>query len=489
MKNKLKRNIALIVLLAGIGMSAHTQTTPLEVKIVNERIDRKGDKATVELEFIVNDVAVRSNEMVIYTPTIISSQNDADRTELAPLWLAGNKRNKILVRKQKLDKNAKANAAKVTIIKKKNRSEQTIQYSSSVNYSNWMEGATLTVQTAVSGCVDCFEQTDDLVVAANLFPEKQLPTFALVYIEPDVENIKTRADRHSATFNFMVDRFALLRDYKDNRPKFEEVDKIIKEITSNPDIKITEFNIAGYASPEGSSAHNKILAEQRAKAFADYLVNKFNVSKNKFSVESFGEDWSGLRKAVESSSIADKAEILRIIDTVDRQDARDEALLKLSYGHTYRTLVNDFYPSLRRTEYNIAYVVRSFNVEEAKAIIKTNPKLLSLNEMYMVAHSYGAGSPEFNEVFDIAVRMYPDSEIAIMNSAAADIENNAIDRAIQQMQKLGDHPKAWNNLGVAYALKGDLQKAMEFLSKAATANNADAVRNLENLKKYMEGME
>lgn len=108
--------------------------------------------------------------------------------------------------------------------------------------------------------------------------------------------------------------------------------------------------------------------------------------------------------------------------------------------------------------------------------------------MYLVAQSYGANTPEFKEVFDIAVRMYPDSEIAIMNSAASDIENNAIDRAITQMQKLGNNPKAWNNLAVAYALKGDLQKALEQFSKAAKANDADAVRNLEGLKKYMDGI-
>lgn len=47
--------------------------------------------------------------------------------------------------------------------------------------------------------------------------EKVLPKFALAYIVPDVETVKTRADRHTATFNFVVDRFALLRDYKDNR--------------------------------------------------------------------------------------------------------------------------------------------------------------------------------------------------------------------------------------------------------------------------------
>lgn len=486
MNNIRIKHITLFILLA-MGLSAFGQTTPQEVKIVNERIEKSGNSVTVSFEFDVNEVAVRTNDRVIYTPVIVSAHNKADYIKLPAVVLAGKKRHKILQRQQRLDKKVSVATETMIVLKKKHRSHQSIQYQTTVAYSAWMEGATLAVKTAVFGCADCYKQSEDVFVAGNIMSEKVLPKFALAYIVPDVEVVKTRADRHTATFNYVVDRFALLHDYKDNRSKFDEVANIINEITSNKDIEITEFNIAGYASPEGSASHNKILAEQRAKSFATYLMTKYKMTEDKFTVVSFGEDWNGLRKAVEASTIADKAEVLRIIDTENNPDARDEPLIKLSNGQTYRTLLDEFYPPLRRTEYTIAYTVRSFDVEEAKAIIKINPKLLNLNEMYMVAHSYGAGSPEFNEVFDIAVRMYPDSEIAIMNSAAVDIENNAIDRAIQQMQKLHDNPKAWNNLGVAYALKGDLQKAMEFFSKAATANNTDAVRNLEDLKKYIKG--
>ena len=488
MKKILIKNITLMVLLLGIAMPSFAQTTPMDVKIVNERVHKAGDKVTIHLEFVVDDVAVRSNDMIIYTPVIVSASNSEDRTELPSVLLTGNKRSKIVKRQQNLNKQISVVTDAITITKKEKRIQQTIIYNTIVAYSDWMQGATLGVETAVSGCADCYEPNNNIVVASNIIPKKVFPTFALTYIEPDVEAVKARADRHTATFNFVVGRSELLRDYKDNRPKFEEVDRIIAEITSNEDVEIREFNIAGYASPEGSMIQNKTLAEQRAKIFAHYLVTKFNVSEDKFRVESFGEDWSGLQKAVEASTIADKSDILNIIATVANVDARDEQLRKLSNGSTYSTLLNNFYPPLRRTEYTIAYVVRSFDVEEAKEIIKTNPKLLSLNEMFMVAHSYGADTPEFKEVFDIAVHMYPDSEIAILNSAAADIENNAVELAIKRMQILGDNPKAWNNLGVAYALKGDLQEALELFSKATKANDADAMRNLEGLQKYMEGL-
>ena len=113
------------------------------------------------------------------------------------------------------------------------------------------------------------------------------------------------------------------------------------------------------------------------------------------------------REVIEASSIQDKDEILRIIDEVANPDARDAHLKRLSRGETYRIMLRDYYPQIRRTEYTVAYEVKAFDVAEAREIIKVNPRLLSLNEMYLVAKSYPADSPEFKQVFDIATRMYP----------------------------------------------------------------------------------
>ena len=52
------------------------------------------------------------------------------------------------------------------------------------------------------------------------------------------------------------------------------------------------------------------------------------------------------------------------------------------------------------------YDVQAFNVAKAREVIKTRPQKLSLQEMYLVAQTYPKGSAEFNNVFDIAVRMF-----------------------------------------------------------------------------------
>ena len=103
-----------------------------------------------------------------------------------------------------------------------------------------------------------------------------------------------------------------------------------------------------------------------------------------------------------------------------------------------------------------------------------------------MAESYPSDSKEFREVFDIAVRLYPDSEIAIMNSAAADIESKNLDAAIKRLKKIEDKPQSWNNLGVAYILKGDSEKAVDYFRKSADYKDPNGKANLEIIEKSID---
>uniref|UniRef100_UPI0033251477 tetratricopeptide repeat protein n=1 Tax=Proteiniphilum sp. TaxID=1926877 RepID=UPI0033251477 len=67
--------------------------------------------------------------------------------------------------------------------------------------------------------------------------------------------------------------------------------------------------------------------------------------------------------------------------------------------------------------------------------------------------------------------------------ASADIEGGNMDGAIARMNKIADNPKVWNNLGVAYARKGDFDKAKEYFEKAAAEGDNDARANLKELRK------
>ena len=100
-----------------------------------------------------------------------------------------------------------------------------------------------------------------------------------------------------------------------------------------------------------------------------------------------GEDWIGLRNTIKASNLSDRDEILKVLDISDI-NKRKAQLKALNGGRTYRMLLDDYYPALRRIDYTLAYIARPFDVNEAKQVIKTKPQYLSLNEMFVVANTY-----------------------------------------------------------------------------------------------------
>ena len=226
------------------------------------------------------------------------------------------------------------------------------------------------------------------------------------------------------------------------------------------------------------------LSENRAKAFATYMKDKENLPASLLKVNWEGEDWIGLRHAIKESNLADRDKILEILNISDI-NKRKAQLRALNGGRTYRMLLDDYYPSLRRIDYTLAYIARPFDVNEAKQVIKTKPQYLSLNEMFLVANTYPKESPEFKEVFDIAVRLYPTDPVAQQNTAALEIERGATDAGIKRLEAINT-PEAWNNLGVAYAKKKEYQQALEYFTKASNAGVEAATQNKNALSQWLD---
>lgn len=480
--NKKRYTFLLFTLFVTCAMMAQ-QNYIQDIDFNNLKIDKSGRALYVSTSMNLSNVHLEGNRQIQLIPVLVSDDG-ATRWELPYVLIQGSTRNKVYRRKDRynhrseLEKNAKQ------IVYRKNNTAQTEPYAVSIPLQEGMKSATLHIYSKVTGCATC-DIVENHRVLQRLRLEDYVPTYALTYIVPEVEPVKARSAKHAAYFNYKVARHELLRNYKNNAREFERVDRVIQEIKNDKDLTITDFTVSGYASPEGSFKSNMALSQRRANSFADYLVQTHNIPRNMFKVSWYGEDWKGLEEAVRKSNIADKEAVLSIIKTVSNPDARDARLKKLSGGATYATLLRELYPPLRRNEYTVAYVARAFNVEEAKQIIKTKPQLLSLNEMYLVAQTYPANSGDFKEVFDIAVRMYPNEPIAIVNSAAADIESGNNKSAIARLKKIESDPRVWNNIGVAYARSGDIDNAKAYFQKAADNGDVDAKKNIEELEKFI----
>ena len=207
------------------------------------------------------------------------------------------------------------------------------------------------------------------------------------------------------------------------------------------------------------------------------------------SVSWFGEDWSGLKKLVDASDLSNKQAVLAIINNNTRPDAKDRELRALDNGVTYKKLYNQFYPKLRRSDYQVDYVVKGLTIEESIVLINTHPAHLSLNEMFLIANSYPKGSDKYNDVFDIAVEQFPNDPTANINAAAIALGKKNTDKAHYHLKRFTKLPEAWNNLGVLYLLKGDTDNANKYFEKAKNKEGESATKNLEQLQRYKENLE
>lgn len=271
------------------------------------------------------------------------------------------------------------------------------------------------------------------------------PTFTLAYITPQAEPEKARALSGQAYLDFQVNKTNILPDYRNNQRELGKVIETINTVKSDPNITISHISIHGYASPEGSYQSNARLAEGRAQAFRDYIGSLIDLPATVFSVTSTPEDWDGLVARLADGTVASdlQSDAIQTIarDTTITPDER-ERQLRTRYPAEWKHLLTNVFPSLRHSDYTVNYTIRPFSVEEARDIIRTKPQQLSLNEMFLVANTYAPGSQDFNDVFETAVRMYPDDPTANLNAAVIALQKNDLTAATRYLEKAGSSPEA-----------------------------------------------
>lgn len=470
--------IILILFMMMLPVTAQRVVYPENIEYT-VNIEKQENSVNIAINVLLDrNVYIPLQGMVVLTPTLIT--DNKDQYHLAPAVIAGSTRYKVT--KRLLDYgNPVFEKTPQAFIKRRKRSVQKISLNYTLPYQKWMHKADIVIQGDASGCVNCGNIQKEQLVMNNILPPIPDPHYLTSYIVPEAE-VKVRSETFVARINYVVARYELLPNFKNNASVLKEVDDLIRKLQSDKDITITKHTVRGYASPEGNFYSNITLSRNRARAFMNYLQEKYGWDVATISHEGYGEDWDGLKKVVtDNQYIPNREEVIMIIDKISDITRRKLALQKLDGGQVYFWLLREVYPSLRRNEFEISYIARPFNVEEAREVIRTRPHLLSLNEMFLVANSYPKNSEEFKEVFDIAVRIFPDNPISKINAAAMEIETGAVDRAVKRLVGI-ESPEAWNNLGVAYAIRGDLVQAGEYFRRAAQSGNADAMKNLEQLK-------
>lgn len=443
--------------------------------VKEKNAERVGEDLVITMKADISSMQISRNQSLVCTPLVESG--DSVRA-LAPIIINGKVRHILYERMERTGK-------KELEIRRYNDTEQQVDYLARTPYADWMEKADVTLVMDDCGCGwKALSQNRDKLFALN-FAEPVVIDPMLVYVKPAPEEVKARHLDGSAYLDFPVNQITINPDYRNNSAELKKIQQTVEAVKNDPYATITSLSIKGYASPEGTYKGNAYLAENRAKALLNYVKDHYDLSGVELTVDFEPEDWEGLEAAVEKGNLPDKEELLAIIraDEPADWDVREWKLKSLNGGSSYKILLRDVYPSLRHSDYRVNYHIRNFSVDEAKQIIQSDPSKLSLNEMFLVAETYETGSEPFNEVFEVAVRMYPDDPVSNLNAAISAINTRQLDKAKRYLAKATDCPEKQLAEASILMLEGKLDEAEKLLNlQAADPAIADAAqKNLDQI--------
>ncbi len=477
---------------AGTLSAADNVSYLSSIGIKDREVVKKGREVQVSMHMDFSDLKIKTQHSVALTPVLVSSDGKHEQA-FPPVVLDGKTRNRMYMRAQKLESvdlppyhNGEAQA----IIRRNNRKDQSYDYQASAPYQRWMLDGRIELREEVHGCVNCAKGNSTQPMDGTVLP-KYIPDYKYTKVAPDPEPVKVRAESRTARLQFRQDSYTLDPKFRGNQAELDTVVNSFELVKNNADLSITGVYLTGYASPEGTVAYNLKLSENRALALANYITKQADIDKELMHVDWKGEDWVGLRAAVEDCyMLLKKDEVLRIIDECDGdRDVCEEKLKQLIPETIYERLLNEVYPVLRRNEYRIVYNVRNFDMEEARRMIVERPDLLSLTEMYKVASSYEKGSADYERVMATAAKYFPETPAVVNDRALEAMEDGRYAEAVKILEAAKvtqTNGVLLNTLGMAYAGAEEPYKAQDAFERAQKAGSQDAAHNLEEIAKVID---
>lgn len=468
----MKKLLLTAVMTTATLAAAAVGNTPDGVKVTDFSLDRLEKRVAVSMNLDLNGVRLNSNRELTITP-VLRSADGKDSIVFDAVKVCG--RNFYLLHQRRDD-------MKKTPFYRAGQNVK-VAYTASADNAPWIDDSQLYLSAKETGCRNCLEAVWQRPLGAVFVPSFT-PQFN--FVRPVGNAGKERNIEGSAFIDFKVNQTDILPAYRRNSVELAKITATIDSVRQDPDITIKSIAIKGFASPEGSYSNNERLAKGRTEALAGYVADLYRFPAGVMTTSFEPEDWEGLIRWLENSNIDNRDEILQIArNTSLPPDPRNTEIQK-RFPTQYRFLLENVYPALRHSDYRIDYLIRSFtSPEEILQILKTDPGKLSPDEFYVAAATLTPGSPEYNELFETCVRLYPDDVASNINAANTAMRRGEYAAAEKYLAKGGDEPVAVYSRGVLAALQGDWTAAESFFSQAAKLKVADAPAALETVRQII----
>lgn len=462
--------IFIIAVILSLSIQAQTIVTEEtgSVRTTTSSLYKAGKELVASISIdITRDLS--PNESVVLVPVVSDSLEH--RLELPPIYINSRKQHIVFLRETgRKDKAAQA-------LQRKNGDKQTMHYLQSVPFEQWMNQATLSLIEKSCGCG--IPGTEDFTCIARLHPQPT-PVPQLAFLTPQVESSKIRTEKGSAFIDFPVNVTTIHKEFSNNTTELDKIIGSINTIKGDSNVSITHINIHGYASPDGPFRLNERLARERTQALKKYVSQLYTFDSKDIHTTYTPEDWEGFEALLGDTIFQNKEAIMKIVTSTMHPDRKEE-MIKTKFPAFYRFVLKHWFVILRHSDYTIEYYVRPFTVKESQKIFDTNPKNLSLEEMFRLALTHTPGSETYNRIFMTAVQLFPDNPTANLNAACIALTQRDTKAATAFLRKAPEVPEKTLAEGVVCFLQGDYDKAETLFRQAKDAGLPQADENLKQI--------
>lgn len=436
-------------------------------------INKSEKQLTLNMTVNPKGFRLKSNETLSLRPLIISETSDT--IALPPVRIAGKGAWIAEIREGISTPFTLARAGK----------GEPILYSTTVDMNEVFNKSQVIIMADTANVCNCHPPKRGLSPIIDIDFCPIVPTLAFRYVTPSDVTEKVFDLSGRANIIFKVNRTEIDWTYADNYAELDTILHTINAVRDNPDATVESITLTGYASPEGSYANNVRLAKGRTEAVKDYVMQNSSFPASVYHTSYVPEDWEGLRAWLETSAIPKREAMIAFIDDNSIPLEKRNDIFRVRFPEEYPFLLKNVYPSLRHTDYKITYRIRQYyDVNEIRQVMRTNPRNLSLNELFLLANSYKPGSEEYDEVFSLAARLYPDNLTANLNAANSAINRGQYAEAARYLDRAGDGPDANYARGVLALYTGDIDAAEKWFILAKKEGLSEAQAGLDEIARF-----
>lgn len=319
-----------------------------QVRVMNKNITKDGNTVRVNLDLSISQMKLKSNKGIILIPMIV---NDGDTARMPAVEIMGRKRYIYYQR------NGKTATPYPAIVQRRlNGEEQDVYYQHVLAYEPWMKNSQLVIGLDKCGCNQTIVGESILSNIDDVLKEKPKP----IPIKKEKQEVtNTQQMTGSAHLKFPIGKYDIVPSLDQNQSELTEIMRVIDMVKKNENVRITAITLHGYASPDGRYSLNEKLAYNRTHALYEYLKKQYPTENKLFEMTSTAEDWEGVRKYVEENEIPQRQKVLDILNNGSLTPDQKEQAIRSKAPQAHKNLLQNLYPSLRRTDYTVSYEIIS----------------------------------------------------------------------------------------------------------------------------------